>query len=164
MGGSTLALDTVLSSLWWALGKWTPELTGNRSDRLLRLLTLKLHGASRGDLFHARIQASQDALAHELGLSREWINKLLKRLSAVGWIKTYAPRLPDGRYLPCLIRPGGQLKRLLCVLLRSRRPRPSRVNSSSPSLPPSKEVRENNLHFWQKLKADLSRRVNGGSA
>ena len=162
MGGSVLALDTVLSSLWWALGKWTPALTRNRSDRLLRLLTLKLHGASRGDLFHAHIQASQEGLAHELGLSREWVNKLLARLSAAGWIRTYAPRLPDGRYLPCFIRPGGQLKRLLCVLLRSRRPRPSRVNSPSPSLPPPPEVRENNLHFWHKLKADLSRRLNGG--
>ena len=162
MGGSALALDTVLSSLWWALGKWTPQLTRNRSDRLLRLLTLKLHGASRGDLFHARIQASQEDLAHELGLSREWVNKLLARLAAAGWIRTHAPRLPDGRYLPCFIQPGGQLKRLLCVLLRYRRPRPSRVNDSSPSLPLPKEVREKNLHFWQKLKAELSRKVNRG--
>src|SRR2546428_12681888 len=134
MGGSALALDTVLSSLWWALGKWTPALTRNRSDRLLRLLTLKFYGASHGALFTARIQASQDALAHELGLSREWVNKLLARLAAAGGIHTYAPRLPDGRYLPCLIRPGGQLKRLLCGLLHYRKPRHSRVNSSSPSL------------------------------
>jgi hypothetical protein len=162
MGSSALALDTVLSSLWWALGKWTPQLTRNRSDRLLRLLTLKLYGASRGDLFHACIQASQDGLAHELGLSREWTNKLLARLSAAGWIHTYAPRLPNGRYLPCLIRPGGQLKRLLCVLLRYRKPQQSRVNNPSPSLPPKKEVREKNLHFWQKLKADLSKKVDGG--
>src|SRR5215470_4441842 len=121
MSNGTLALDTVLSSLWWASCKWTPHLARNRSTELLRLLTLKLHGASRGDLFHARIQASQDALAHELGLSRVWINQLLARLSEAGWIKTYAPRLPDGRYLPCFIQPGGQLKRLLCVLLHSRK-------------------------------------------
>lgn len=162
MGSGALALDTVLSSLWWALGKWTPALTRNRSDRLLRLLTLKMHGASRGDLFHARIQASQEGLAHELGLSREWVNKLLARLAAAGWIHTYAPRLPDGRYLPCLIRPAGQLKRLLCILLRSRKPRPSRVNETSPFLPPTKEVKEKNLHFWQKLKADMSQKMNGG--
>src|SRR5215212_3567970 len=81
---------TVLSSLWWALGKWTPQLTRNRSDRLLRLLTLKLYGASRGDVFHACIQASQEGLAHELGLSREWTNKLLARLAAAGWVHTYA--------------------------------------------------------------------------
>jgi len=117
MGGSILALDTVLSSLWWATGKWTPALTRNRSDRLLRLLTLKMHGASRGDLFHARIQASQDALAHELGLSREWVNKLLARLKTAGWIDWHAPRLPDGHFLPAVFRPGGQLKRLLCILL-----------------------------------------------
>jgi hypothetical protein len=147
MGGSALALDTVLSSLWWALGKWTPELTRNRSDRLLRLLTLKLHGASRGDLFHARIQASQEGLAHELGLSREWVNKLLAKLSAAGWIHSYAPRLPDGQYLPCLIRPGGQMKRLLVILLRSRKPRPSHVNNPSPFLPLKKDLREKNLHF-----------------
>jgi hypothetical protein len=163
VGSGALALDTVLSSLWWALGKWTPQLTRNRSDRLLRLLTLKLHGASRGDLFHAHIQASQEALAHELGLSREWVNKLLARLKAAGWIDWYAPRLPDGHFLPAVFRAGGQLKRLLCVLLRYRRPRPSsHVNDRSPSLPPPKEVREQNLHFWLKLKADLSRRVNKG--
>jgi len=127
MGSSTIGLDTVLSSLWWALGKWTPALTRNRSDRLLRLLTLKFYGASRGALFTAQIQASQESLAHELGVSREWTNKLLVRLAAAGWIRTHAPRLPDGRYLPCFIQPGGQLKRLLCVLLRYRRPRPSRV-------------------------------------
>src|SRR5262249_35088075 len=159
----TPALDTVLSALWWASCKWTPHLARNRSTELLRLLTLKLYGASRGDLFHARIQASQEALAHDLGVSREWVNKLLARLSAAGWIHTHTPRLPDGRYLPCFIQPGGQLKRLLCVLLRSRRPRPpSRVNSPSPSLPPPLKVRENNLHFWQTLKADLSRRLTGG--
>ena len=147
MGSGALALDTVLSSLWWALGKWTPALTRNRSDRLLRLLTLKFYGASRGALFTAQIQASQDALAHELGLSREWTNKLLARLAAAGWIHSYAPRLPDGRYLPCLMRPGGQLKRLLCVLLRYRKPHASRVNDASPSLPPSRAVKEKNLHF-----------------
>src|SRR5256885_7363220 len=123
MGGNALALDTVLSSLWWALGKWTPTLTRSRSDRLLRLLTLKFYGASRGALFTAQIQASQDALAHELGLSREWVNKLLARLKAAGWIEWHAPRLPDGHFLPAVFRPGGQLKRLLCILVHYHKPR-----------------------------------------
>lgn len=162
MESGALALDTVLSSLWWAIGKWTPTLTRNRSDRLLRLLTLKLHGASHGHLFQAQIQASQESLAHELGLSREWTNKLLARLSAAGWIHTYAPRLPDGRYLPCFIRPGGQFKRLVCILLHHRKSRSSRVNNASPFLPLTKEVKEKSLHFWQKLKTDLSRKINGG--
>ena len=50
----------------------------------LHPLTLKFYGASRGALFTAQIQTSQEALAHELGLSREWVNKRLARLSAAG--------------------------------------------------------------------------------
>jgi hypothetical protein len=142
VAAQTIALDNVLSALWWALPKWTPALKRNQSRDVLRLLVCKLYGASHGNLFNARIQASQDALAASVGISREWCNKLLARLVEAGWIESYAPRLPDGRYLPCLFKPGGQLKRLLCVLLRYRRPRRSRVNGSSQSSPPKAEIKK----------------------
>ena len=129
--GYTISLDTVVASLCYFLPKWTPALQRTASLYLLRLLVCKLYGASKGNLFQARIQASQDSLAASLGLSREWTNQLLARLKAEGWIEAYAPRLPEGRFLPCLFWPGRRLKRLLCILVGyRRRPRHSRVKSA----------------------------------
>ena len=124
MGGSSLALDNILSATFFFVPKWTPALRRNASLYLLRLLVCKLYGASKGNLFQAKIQASQDALAASLGIRREWANQLLARLKAQGWIEAYAPRLPDGRYLPCLFWPGRRLKRMLCILVGYRRPPP----------------------------------------
>src|SRR5216684_5204209 len=109
----------------------------------------KLHGASKGNLFQARIQASQDSLAASLGISREWTNQLLARLKAEGWIEAYAPRLPAGRFLPCLFWPGRRLKRLLCILVGYRRPRHSRVKSAPQDLPLSQAEREKSLSFLE---------------
>ncbi len=147
MVAQAISLDNIISALFWALPEWTPELRRNASRDLLRLLVCKLYGSSHGNLFAARVQASQDALAASVGVSREWSCKLLARLVQAGWIESYAPRLPDGHFLPCLFKPGGQLKRLLCILLRKRGVRPSRVNCSSPSLPP-KEAIEISYTFW----------------
>lgn len=115
--------------------------------------------ASNGNLFHAQIQASQDDLASRLDLSREWVCKLLSRLEAKGWIISKAIRLPDGKFLPCYFRPGGQLKRVLCILLKYRRkPRPSRVNTPSQYVP-SPEVRKKSLLFIRELKEMLSKKM-----
>ena len=111
----TISLDNIISALFWALPEWTPELRRNASRDLLRHLVCKLYGASHGNLFGARVQASQDALAASVGVSREWACKLLARLELAGWLESYAPRLPDGHFLPCIFKPGGQLKRLLLV-------------------------------------------------
>jgi hypothetical protein len=162
VAANQIQLDNIISALTWALPQWTPALKQGQARDVLRLLVCKLYGASHGNLFGARIQASQASLAASCGISREWCNKLLARLVAEGWIQSYAPRLPDGRYLPCLFRPGGQLKRLLYVLLRYRRPRHSRVNSPSQSLP-SKDERERSLTFWRTLRAQLAAKLGHGT-
>jgi hypothetical protein len=155
----TIKLDAVVASLCYFLPKWTPALRRNASRDLLRLLVCKLYGASKGNLFQARIQASQDALADSVGISRVWTNQLLARLKAEGWIELYAPRLPDGKFLPCLFWPGWRLKRLLCILVGYRRPRRSRVKITRPSPPLSQTQREKALSFWRELRATLAQHL-----
>ena len=114
------------------------------------------------NLFQAKIQASQDALAASLGIRREWANQLLVRLQAAGWIEAYAPRLLDGRYLPCLFWPGRRLKRMLCILVGYRRPRHSRVKSRPQSLPLSQSEREKSLSFLHGLREKLALQLGRG--
>ena len=119
-------------------------------------------GPSKGNLFQAKIQASQDALAASLGIRREWANQILARLKAEGWIGVYAPRLPDGKYRPCLFWPGLRLKRLLCILVGYRRPHRSRVKSSPQSLPLSQAEREKSLSFLHGLREKLALQLGRG--
>jgi len=158
---TALSLDNIISSVFWALPKWTPELRRNASRDLLRHLVCRLYGASKGNLFAARVQASQASLAAGTGVSREWTNKLLARLVRAGWLESYAPRLPDGHYLPCIFKVGGQLKRLLCILLRRRGVRHSRVNDSSKSLPIRIDMKKS-YTFWRELKEKLGAKMGKG--
>ena len=156
-----ISLDNIISALFWALPEWTPGLRRNASRDLLRHIVCKLYGASNGNLFSARVQASQEALAASVGVSREWACKLLARLVQEGWIESHAPRLPDGHFLPCIFKVGGQLKRLLCTLLRRRGLRPSRVNGSSQSLPPKGAIKKS-YTFWETLRENLAAKVGRG--
>lgn len=153
----TISLDNINSALFWALEKWTPSLKRNQSVFLLRTLACRLYGVN-SNLFSSRVQVSQDALAESMGLSREWVCKLLVRLERVGWIEYYAPRLPDGHFLPCVFKVGGQLKRLLCVLLRYRRPYKNRVNDSSQSLPQRRDIKKS-FNFIQKLREEVAAKL-----
>lgn len=155
---ATILLDTILSSLFYRLQEWTPELTGNKSPFLLRHLVCKLYGAGRGDLFHAHAQVSQETLAAAVGISREWVNKLLIRLASEGWIEYHAPRLPDGHFLPCIFKAGGQLLRLIYAILRHRRPQQSRVNDPSQSSPTKRQIEES-LNFIEQLKEELAAKL-----
>jgi len=134
MGSGVLTLDTVLSATFFFAGKWTPTLKRNQSRDLLRHLLCRLHGASKGNLFRARIRASHANLGAELGLSREWTCKLGQRLQDSGWIQYRALRLPDGKFEVGVFSLGRQLKRLLCMLVGYRRPQ-HRVNGRSRSFP-----------------------------
>src|SRR5262245_37071869 len=134
MGVRALELDNVQSASFFFVGKWSPALKRNQSRDLLRHLLCRLHGASKGNLFHARIRASHASLGAELGLSREWVCELGQRLQAAGWIEYRALRLPDGKYEVGCFRPGRMLKRLLCILLGYRKPK-HRVNTFSHSFP-----------------------------
>ena len=134
MGESALTLDNILAASQFFVGKWTPALKRNQSRDLLRHLLCRLHGASKGNLFDAKLRASHADLGQELGLSREWVCKLGQRLQASGWIQYHASRLPDGTYEIGVFSAGRTLKRLLCMLLGSRKPK-NRVNDVSPSFP-----------------------------
>jgi hypothetical protein len=144
MGGRVLTLDTVLSSSHFFAGKWSPALKRNQSRDLLRHLLCRLYGASKGNLFRARIRASHASLAAELGLSREWVCKLSGRLQETKWLDYYAPRLSDGTFEVGIFRPGRMLKRLLCMLSGSRRSQ-HHVNKFSQSFPLLKKEREKRL-------------------
>lgn len=155
--GRELILDNILSSAFFFVSKWTPELTRNRSPYLLRHLLCRMHGASKGNLFHARIRASHASLGAELGLSREWTCKLGQRLQDSGWIDYRALRLPDGKYEIGCFRPGRMLKRLLCMLLGYRKPK-RRVNDFSQSLPLLQKEREKLFSFARKRQLEIEQK------
>ena len=144
-----IPLDTVIAALTWAIPKWTPKLKRNQSEQLLHTLIRRLYGVNN-NLFKAKYKLSQDALAQDLGLSREWVCKLLARLEAGGWITAYASRLPDGHFTTCTFRIGRKLKRLLYVLGRSnkngknfnKKGKKNRVNNRSQSLPLSPSLKK----------------------
>ena len=129
------SLDQLISSTLFFSGKWTPGLKRNQSRDLLRHLLCRLYGASKGNLFHARIRASHASLAADVGLSRVWVCTLSGRLKDTGWLDYHAPRHLDGTYEIGFYRPGRLLKRVLCTLLGYKRPRYRRVNDSLSSLP-----------------------------
>jgi hypothetical protein len=141
MGGRVLALDNILSAAFFFAGKWSPALKRNQSRDLLRHVLCRLHGASKGDLFHARLRASHASLGAELGLSREWTCKLGQRLRDAGWVDYRALRLPDGTFEIGVFSVGRTLKRLLCMLLGYRKPK-RRVNEFSHSFPLFEKERE----------------------
>src|SRR4051812_42321731 len=115
MGSRVLTLDNILSAAFFFVGKWTPALKRNQSRDLLRHVLCRLYGASKGDLFHARIRASHASLGAELGLSREWTCKLGQRLRDAGWVDYRALRLPDGTFEIGVFSAGRKLKRLHCM-------------------------------------------------
>jgi DNA-binding Lrp family transcriptional regulator len=121
MGGHILALDVVLSAVFFFAGKWTPALKRNQSRDLLRFLLCRLYDQGRGDLGRAQLTLAQGTLARKLGLSRQWVGELLDRLQDAGWIEYYAPVLDDGMRGSTIFRVGRQLKRLLVMLLKSRK-------------------------------------------
>ena len=141
MASRVLALDAICNASFYFAGEWSPALKRNQSRDLLRHVLCRLHGASKGQLFHARLRASHASLADAVGLSREWVCKLSGRLVAAGWIEYTALRLPDGTYEIGCFRPGRMLKRLLCMLLGYRKPK-RRVNNFSQSFPLPETERE----------------------
>jgi hypothetical protein len=147
--GRELALDNILSASFFFAGKWTPALKRNQSRDLLRHLLCRLHGASKGQLFHARLRASHASLGAELGLSREWTCKLVGRLQDAGWIEYRALRLPDGKFEVGTFAPGRQLKRIFCMLLGYRKPHHG-VNARSPSFPLLQKERDKTLSSVRK--------------
>jgi hypothetical protein len=138
---SALSLDTICNSAFFFAGQWNPALKRNQSRDLLRHLINRLHGASKGNLFHARIRASHASLAHELDLSREWVCKLSGRLRTAKWIAYQPVRRPDGTHEIGFFTPGKMLKRVLCMLLGYRKPK-HRVNEFSHSSPLLQKERE----------------------
>jgi DNA-binding Lrp family transcriptional regulator len=125
MGKGVLALDNILSAVFFFTGKWCPELKGNQSRDLLRFLLCRLYDQSRGQVVNAQLTLAQGTLARKLGLSRQWVGALLERLQETGWIEYYAPVLSEGMRGSTIFRAGRQLKRLLLMLLKSKRRLPA---------------------------------------
>jgi DNA-binding Lrp family transcriptional regulator len=148
MGRQVLALDTVLSATFCFVARWSPALKRNQSRDLLRFLLCRLYDQSRGQLVHGQIILAQTTLARKLGLSRQWVGELLDRLQEAGWIEHYAPVLDDGMRGSTIFRVGRQLKRLLMMLLKSRKrktPTKSDVHNRWQFSPSIEEKRQRTL-------------------
>jgi hypothetical protein len=93
---------------------------------------------------NAHLTLAQGTLAHKLGLSRQWIGVLLDRLRDAGWIEFAAPVLADGMRGLTIFRVGRQLKRLLLMLLKSkRRKTPAKSDANKAwQFSPSKEEKK----------------------
>lgn len=158
MGSQSLSLDTINAAATFFAAKWQPSLKRSQSRDVLTLIVSKLYGVSHGHIFNAHVRCSHAALAHTVDLSREWTCKLIARLRASGWVRTEAPRLPDGTQEVTIFRPGRMLKRLLVMLLKSKqrqKPSHSRVNDSSQKIPTKEEV-EKNKAFLHNLRESLA--------
>jgi hypothetical protein len=139
-------LDALINVVFSRLIK-RKELKQNQSFALLRQLLYKFFWQTRFNLFLGRnpwkafAQVSHEALGAKLGISREWVQKLTKRLKAAGWIETYSPRRPDGKLREVTIfRPGPMLRQLLMTLLKSKQRDTNHVNETSQVFPgPHKE-------------------------
>jgi hypothetical protein len=121
MGGSTLALDNILSAAFFFVGKWSPDLARNRSRDLLRFVLCRLYDQGRGKLLGTHLTLAQGTLAQKLGLSRQWVGILLARLQQAGWVEFHAPTLDGGMNGSTILGIGPQLKRLLVMLAKSGR-------------------------------------------
>jgi len=152
VGAPILSLDTILSAAFFFVGKWDPSLKGNQSRDLLRFLLCRLYDQGRGHLMQAQITLAQGTLAYKLGLSRTWVGVLLGRLQEAGWLEYYAPVLADGMRGSCVFRVGRQLKRVLLMLLKTkRRKTPEKLDANrawqfSPSL---EEKRQKQILEWE---------------
>ena len=77
--------------------------------------------SNKSDLVNVSLTLVQTTLSHKLGISRQWIGKLVNRLDREGWIEHYAPTLPDGTNGSTLFRAGRMLKRVVVMLQKSPR-------------------------------------------
>jgi hypothetical protein len=139
--GSSIPLDTIANAATFFAGQWTPALKLNQSRDVLTLVLSKMYGASQGSMFHARMRCSHAALADSCSLSRVWTCELISRLRSTGWLKTSAPRLPNGKQEITTFTPGKMLKRLLIMLLRSKqRSHKRRVNDHNQKIPSTEDI------------------------
>ncbi len=121
MGGSVLALDTILSASFHFVKRWNPELSRSASRDLLRFVIIRLYDEGRGQLVNTQLTLAQTTLARKLGISRQWVGVLLDRLQAAGWIEYDAPWIGPGMRGSTSYRIGRMLKRLLVMLTKSKR-------------------------------------------
>jgi MarR family protein len=133
MGSGSLTLDTVLSATFHFVTKWSPGLKRNQSRDLLRYLVCRLYDQGRGQLMNAQLSLAQTTLARKLGISRQWVSVLVKRLEDAGWLVHTSEKLPDGMNGSSTWRIGRMFKRLLVTLVKSnqrKKPTKSVVNNT----------------------------------
>jgi len=121
MGGGTFTLDQIWSALSHFSVTWSEGIESNKARRILHYLVCRLYDVSRGSLVNASLTLAQTTLSAKLGISRQWVGELVRRLEREGWIEHYAPTLPDGTNGSTIFRVGRQLKRLLVMLSKSKR-------------------------------------------
>lgn len=158
MAGQNLSLDTISNSATYFMGKWNKPLKLNQSNYVLSHIISKMFYASHGHVFNARIKASHAAIAGAVDLTREWTCTLIGRLRDAGWLRTEAPRLPDGTQEITTFRPGPMMKRLLVMLLKSKQRSKNRVNDRQQKVPKKEEV-EKGKAFLRNLVEELAAKM-----
>jgi DNA-binding Lrp family transcriptional regulator len=119
MGGTTLALDTIVSAMFHSTTEWSQGLESNKARKVLRYVIYRLYAAGEGNLITAELQLAQATIAQRLEISKQWLCELTARLEREGWLEHFSPKLPDGMNGSTLWRAGRQLKRLVISLTKS---------------------------------------------
>lgn len=135
MGGSMLALDTILSATFHHARKWSEQLVSNQARDLLRFVIIKLYDEGQGNLINATWTQAQTTIANKLGLSTRWIGELTARLEEQGWLVHTSHKLPDGMNSSTIWRAGRQLKRLIVSITKSHLKREKRRAMPQKSVP-----------------------------
>lgn len=79
---------------------------------------------------------SQKWIATQLGYSREWVNKCIKRLVEAGWLEKINRKRVQGRFRSCLYKLGKVFWAILVAKMPGRKKQANRVNSTSHILSP----------------------------
>ena len=121
MGRGILTLDQIWSATSTFTVRWSEGLESNKAHRILHYLLCRLYDKGRGQLVNARLTLAQTTLSKKLGISRQWVGQLVRRLEREGWVEHIAPKLADGTHGSTTWRVGRMLKRVLVMLSKSRR-------------------------------------------
>jgi DNA-binding transcriptional MocR family regulator len=79
---------------------------------------------------------SQKWIASQLGYSREWVNKCIKRLTEMGWLEKINRKRVKGQFRSCLYKLGKVFWAILMAKFPKRKECPHRVKSTSHILNP----------------------------
>ena len=131
MGRGLLTRDHIGSATSTCMVTWSEGLESNKAHRVLHYPLCRLSEEGRGQLVNAGLTLAQTTLAKKLGISRQWVGKLVSRREQAGWIAHHSSKLADGTNDSSRWRVGRLLKRLLVMLAKSRHGKKQRKDTAA---------------------------------